>query len=286
MLNQWQYQIVHANDQYSVSLLKTLRALPSRVIVTVHGKYFKPAAIRKASSLAKAIIAVSPPVYKYAVRCGARRSKMHLIPNGVALEKFSPRGAAPFRVKYKIPSDASVIGYAGRFTSRKLPLGIRISRMLRAFQAGRPNVRVMIAGRRAKSYVKASDRCVVPGLVTKMAGFYRSCDIVVGTGRVALEAMACGKPVIAVGCGGYIGAVTVNNFKRAAKSNFGDHRDYPAKWTGARFVKDLNKALWRIKRGKVRTIGIRKRMIKRFSGRAMVRKITHLYAKTRIRSAK
>ncbi|MBO9605189.1 MAG: glycosyltransferase, partial [Paenibacillaceae bacterium] len=109
------YRVIHANDQHSVSLLKRLRPFSNKVIVTIHGKYFKPAAVRKASKLAKAIIAVSPPVYHYAVRCGAKPAKVHLIPNGIALETFRPNGTKAFRFQYKFPPFASVIGYAGRF---------------------------------------------------------------------------------------------------------------------------------------------------------------------------
>ncbi|MEW9107046.1 MAG: hypothetical protein AB2769_16570 [Paenibacillus sp.] len=48
-------------------------------------------------------------------------------------------------------------------------------------------------------------------------------DIVVGTGRVALEAMACGKPVLAVGNHGYFGLVTPAAYAQAWDQYFGDH---------------------------------------------------------------
>lgn len=237
------YQVLHANDQFSISLLDTLRPLPSRVVVTIHGKYFKPAAIRKSSAIAKAIIAVSPTIYNYAVRCGAKPAKLHLIPNGIAIQSFRPKGTKSLRKKYKFPSGAFVIGYAGRFTSEKLPLGQRISRILRSYKAGRPNTRVMIAGRLSKKYVKENGRFIVAGLISNMSDFYRSCDVVVGTGRVALEAIACGKPVLAVGCSGYVGPVTVKNFNYAWRRNFGDHQEKRVKWTAGQLINDMNKIL-------------------------------------------
>jgi len=45
-----------------------------------------------------------------------------------------------------------------------------------------------------------------------MINFYSNSDCVVGTGRVALEAMACGKPLIATGNQGYFVLLTQNNF--------------------------------------------------------------------------
>lgn len=279
------YQVFHANDQYSISLLETLGPPPSQVIVTIHGKYFKPAAVRKASAIAKAIIAVSPPIYNYAVRCSAKPTKIHLIPNGIAIETFRPEGTKSLRSKYKFPPDAFVIGYAGRFSSEKLPLGQRISRILRSFKAGRPNTRVMTAGRHAKKYVKGNGQYIVAGLVSNMSDFYRSCDVVVGTGRVALEAIACGKPVLAVGQGGYFGPVTVKNFNYAWRSNFGDHQEKRVKWTDGQFINDLNKILQLKKSGKIQTLQIRKLMIRQFSSRIMIKKIARLYQKTPLRSA-
>ncbi|MBO9605188.1 MAG: glycosyltransferase, partial [Paenibacillaceae bacterium] len=162
-------------------------------------------------------------------------------------------------------------------SSRKLPLGRRISRILRSFMAGKPNTRVMIAGRSAKKYVHSTSRYVVSGLVSNMSDFYRSCDVVVGTGRVALEAIACGKPVLAVGNGGYIGPVTVKNFNYAWRSNFGDHQAKRVKWTDRKFKNDLNRMLLLKKSGKIRTFQVRKLMIHKFSSRIMIEKIARLY---------
>ncbi|WP_135556742.1 glycosyltransferase [Paenibacillus cymbidii] len=274
------YQVLHANDQYSISLLETLRPLSNKVIVTIHGKYFKPDAVRKASGIADAVIAVSLPIYHYAVRCGAKPAKTRLIPNGIAIETFRPKGTKSFRKKYNFPPRASVIGYAGRFTSQKLPLGRRISRLLRSFKARKSNIRVMIAGRHAKKYVQATGRYVVAGLVSNMSDFYRSCDVVVGTGRVALEAIACGKPVLAVGNRGYIGPVTVKNFRYAWRSNFGDHQAKRVKWTDRQFINDLNNILLLKKNVvKIRTFQVRKRMIRKLSSRIMIEKIARLYQK-------
>ncbi|MBW7475276.1 glycosyltransferase family 4 protein [Paenibacillus oenotherae] len=278
------YQVVHANDQFSVSLLATLRPLPRQVIVTIHGKYFKPAAIRKSSTIAKAIITVSPPIYNYALRCGAKSAKLHLIPNGIAIENFRPQGTKSLRKKYKFPSGANVIGYVGRFASEKLPLGQRISRILRSFKAGRPNTRVMIAGRLSKKYVKDSGRYIVAGLISNMSDFYRSCDVVVGTGRVALEAIACGKPVLAVGCSGFVGRVTVKNFNYAWRRNFGDHQDRRVKWTDRQLINDLNKILQSKKSGKKQTLQVRNLMIRQFSSRSMTKKIVRLYQKKQFNS--
>src|SRR5699024_2446698 len=47
------------------------------------------------------------------------------------------------------------------------------------------------------------------------------CDIIIAPGRSAIEGMACGKPVIAVGSKIYIGLITQQNWQSAVYSNFG-----------------------------------------------------------------
>lgn len=63
----------------------------------------------------------------------------------------------------------------------------------------------------------------VMGAKVNMLPYYQESDIVVGTGRVALEAMSCGKPVVAVGNQGYVGLITEENKEEQWKMYFGDH---------------------------------------------------------------
>ncbi|WP_411843724.1 glycosyltransferase family 4 protein [Salinicoccus sp. HZC-1] len=50
---------------------------------------------------------------------------------------------------------------------------------------------------------------------------YLDCDIIIAPGRSAIEGMACGKPVIAVGSKKYIGLITQENWQSGVHSNFG-----------------------------------------------------------------
>jgi len=60
------------------------------------------------------------------------------------------------------------------------------------------------------------------GFVADVAGVMREQDVIIGGGRVPLEAMRLGKSVIAVGEGCYIGPITVDTIARARATNFGD----------------------------------------------------------------
>ncbi|MFC3420059.1 glycosyltransferase family 4 protein [Salinicoccus hispanicus] len=50
---------------------------------------------------------------------------------------------------------------------------------------------------------------------------YLDCDIIIAPGRSAIEGMACGKPVIAVGSKNYIGLINHDNWQSGVHNNFG-----------------------------------------------------------------
>jgi peptidoglycan/xylan/chitin deacetylase (PgdA/CDA1 family) len=60
------------------------------------------------------------------------------------------------------------------------------------------------------------------GHVPDLKPYFRKASVVIGSGRVALEAMALGKPVIAVGERLYVGPLNQENTEVAKASNFGD----------------------------------------------------------------
>jgi peptidoglycan/xylan/chitin deacetylase (PgdA/CDA1 family) len=71
-----------------------------------------------------------------------------------------------------------------------------------------------------------------------LGSFYRRADLVVGSGRVALEAMVLGKPVVAVGERQYIGPLFPDKLERAKATNFGDCAETEG-FDGLRMARDL-----------------------------------------------
>ena len=125
-------------------------------------------------------------------------------PLGIDTGVFSPhRRIATLRQHLQLPADARLLVYAGRFTAdKKLPVLIEAARKL-----GRPYHLVLIGGGAALpadpqiTYVPfRRDQRVLARLLS-------SCDVLVHPGDcetfglIALEAMACGLPVVATGGG-------------------------------------------------------------------------------------
>lgn len=69
---------------------------------------------------------------------------------------------------------------------------------------------------------KYSDRIQWKGHLKGLSAIMKNYDLVIGSGRVAMEAIACGVNVWALGEYGSIGFVAKNNWLEALASNFGD----------------------------------------------------------------
>jgi alpha-1,6-mannosyltransferase len=127
-------------------------------------------------------------------------------PLGVDVEVFRPeRRGVPVRATLGVPQDTRVLVYAGRFAPEKnLPV------LLQAFaRLGRPYHLLLIGGEREAR--PAANVTMLPYRrdSVELAGWIASADALVhaGTketfGLVILEAMACGRPVVAARAGAF-----------------------------------------------------------------------------------
>lgn len=80
------------------------------------------------------------------------------------------------------------------------------------------------------------------GQTSDVNPYYQQADLVIGAGRVALEAMQLRKPVMAVGECAYIGLIKQDSINQAKATNFGDCFA-PAKIDWTALETDLNRFL-------------------------------------------
>lgn len=73
-----------------------------------------------------------------------------------------------------------------------------------------------------KKIIQASPNVRFLGVVDNLLERMKKADLVLGGGRVALEAMSLGIPVMAVGQRCYVGILNNSNIKKAKETNFGD----------------------------------------------------------------
>ncbi|MGZ4107349.1 MAG: glycosyltransferase, partial [Tumebacillaceae bacterium] len=238
LLRSHAYNLVHAHDPRSFRAICALRRVSSvPAVVTLHGTYFPKPLIRSVASHANIFIAVSPALSKWVQRCGVPSGRIIVIPNGIDTAHFSPTPTtttAQARSLLDLPQRGMLIAYAGRFSSDKFPIAQKIiqagERLNRLF----PDITTVLVGpgvyrsTLAELAAQANKRLgrraiIVRPALANVRTLYHAADLVIGTGRVALEAMACGKPVLAAGVKGYLGLVTPERIGHAIHCHFGDH---------------------------------------------------------------
>jgi len=174
------------------------------------------------------IIAVSDATKDYVLRLGAKPSKIRVIHNGVDLNHFKhlPRKREEMRIKFGIPKNAVVA-----LTVRRLVYKNGIDTLIESANIAvkkNPNLVFLVVGK-GPDQKGVQTRIQQLGIEKnfRLAGFvsdedlplcYNAADFFVlpsksgeGLPLVALEAMACGLPVVATDVGG-IGEILMENW--------------------------------------------------------------------------
>ncbi|QGQ97523.1 glycosyltransferase [Paenibacillus psychroresistens] len=227
--------LIHAHlessGRYAVRLSHKLN-IP--LIYTIHGFYYD---IPKLQYLLikyfvqPIIIGISKPIQKWLEKEGVYSI---YVPNGIDMNEFHAK-QSNLRVSLNIPEKSKVILYASRLEDKKYEI---CKQLLKAFENKLlkefPNIHFLVAGGGKKTelikkhiYEKIqSKRIQYIGNRVDMPDLFSISDFVVGTGRVALEAIFCERPVIAIGSAGIFGLVKPENFKKALEYYFCDHKCY------------------------------------------------------------
>lgn len=275
------FDVIHAHEPLGFTLTNRAQhylgvRLP--LIFTLHGPYIEGQTLRRIGKSTRKVISVSTPMRKLAIRTGRiSPTKVITIPNGIDTHAFTSVQKNRARTGLGVALDPFTIGYAGRFTHDKVQLGMRVVRALTRFARRHRHVQVLVAGRGSKQYVNTSSNVSVLGHVDDMARFLSACDVVVGTGRVAAEALVCGKPTIVIGTTGYYGLITSKNVKTMTDYNFGDHGARYRDWTADRLVKEMTQVKGNIKDTRREMNKLRSAILKKLSAARMVDQVLKVY---------
>ncbi|MGI9017589.1 MAG: glycosyltransferase [Euzebya sp.] len=176
---------------------------------------------------ADAIIAPSPQESTF-LRRQMGASQVHVVEPGVDLEVFNPRADRAWTADLLNPrGDCKIILFVGRLQPLKAPdTAVRtLAELKRTSRPGEPRVRLVLVGGPSGNGPGVVDQ---PGLMAlaaelgvaedvgflapraheELAALYRAADVVLmpshseSFGLVALEAQACGTPVVATDVGG------------------------------------------------------------------------------------
>ncbi|SDW03481.1 glycosyltransferase [Paenibacillus sp. CF384] len=225
--------VVHIHQTPSgLFAAEAARKLGIPVVFTVHGAYYPPDQLQLMKAAGCTFVSVSLPVQAYLERQGI---SSQLIANGIDFDQYRSESSAALRDSLRIPDGEKVVVYASRLAWDKATVCgmlVRAARTLRLAEEMPLHVVIAGSGNQAAAIAELAEmvnlECNTPfiqlvGSQLQMRDYYNLGDLVVGTGRVALEAMACGKPVLAIGNHGYFGFVEEPVFAEAWHYYFGDH---------------------------------------------------------------
>ncbi len=181
------------------------------------------------------IIVISNATKNYVLNLGAKPSKVKLIYNGVDLKRFQavPKVKEEMRRKLGIPQNAIVV-----LTVRRLVYKNGVDTLLESANIAikkNPRIVFLVVGKgpdmnSVHTQIKQlgiETNFKLVGFVPdeELAAYYNTADLFVlpsksgeGLPLVALEAMACGLPVIATNVGG-INEILINKFGRLVPPN-------------------------------------------------------------------
>ncbi|WP_429010827.1 polysaccharide deacetylase family protein [Aeromonas allosaccharophila] len=207
-------QLVHAHSRASGwSSYVACKLTGTPMITTVHGRQPVHASRKAFHALGYRAVAVCEDIAHQIVdNLGVDPAIVQVLRNGIETDKFQPV-PAPDNPK-------PVIAIIGRLSGPKGELCYRLLDEVLELDACK--VRIVSGTKVPERFARFEDRAEFVGYVDDVPALLAGSDLVIGAGRVAMEALLCGRPAFAIGEAKAIGLVTERNLDEALASNFGD----------------------------------------------------------------
>ncbi|MDI3534638.1 MAG: hypothetical protein PWQ82_1003 [Thermosediminibacterales bacterium] len=196
------------------------------VVTTSHGIYSAGYILKTLTKWGDWVIAVSEDVKEHLIKnFGYPPERITVISNGIDLTEFNSVQ------KPRIKREEKSIIYISRLEDARGEIAVKLINCAPKIKREFNNVSFTIVGegnklnKIKKRAAAENSKAVKPyinvlGARTDIPDLLNLSDIAVGVGRVALEAMAMGKPVVAAGEAGFMGIIDEHNFEKGKKHNF------------------------------------------------------------------
>lgn len=211
-------QVIHSHSRAASRLAFFARSgLKIGAVSSIHGRQHPSISKKINNDYGEFLIAVCANIenqltqeFKYNPR------RIKVIGNGISenLFKLSPE---------KNPTDTLNIAIIGRDTGpKKIRTEIFISEFAKLLRAKNIKYQFTIVGSDPQKIDVQSEAVTFLEFVKTDSKFYQQFDLICGSGRVCIESMLSGVPVVAFGESSYLGLITTENYASAKESNFGD----------------------------------------------------------------
>lgn len=232
---------VHTNEDVSLCpVIKSIIDVP--IILTIHGIYYSEKLLNNFLPYIDKIIFVSDYSKRYYNNIIKNLSldKYITIPNGIESSIKNLHKKNILRKSLNIAEDSVIILYCSRLSYNKSNLARLFLESFKKIASKNKKVfAIIIGGGNYFNFINdlacklnlelKENRIFILGNRFNIFDYYDDSDLVIGTGRVALEAMSIGKAVISVGSSGHVNIINDTNILDMIDSNFGDHSFSPQK---------------------------------------------------------
>jgi glycosyltransferase involved in cell wall biosynthesis len=216
LIRQHHVDLIHAhlpNAHVLAGLAGCLTHTPAAA--TIHGMNLTTQELGISRMTQTHLVVVCQEAYAQALALGVLPEHLTLIPNGVDIRIFTPdRGGEMFRMALGVPLDAPLVGFVGRLAWEKGP--DEFVRVAERVHRQCPEAHFAIVGEGPmEGQLTTTIRQLglnpfvhMAGLWTNIWEVYPAFDVFVQTSRsegmplAVLEAMACGRTVVAIAVGG------------------------------------------------------------------------------------
>ncbi|MFZ2959782.1 MAG: polysaccharide deacetylase family protein [Candidatus Ozemobacteraceae bacterium] len=255
LLHRCGIELVHAHSRAASWVARqAIRGTDLPMISTIHGRQKLHFSTRTFDVYGDRIVAVCEHLRNHLIEeLGIDGKRIEIIPNAIDFSKFAPRS-----LETPLPDGPRTITIIGRTTGEK---GNKLCRLFERVFPGLletfPKLDIRQVGGSPEKFSaefrplweafekKFADRITFPGHQSDLTEELRGASLVIGGGRVALEAAHVGVPVFPFGESCRHSRLTPENLAAAIKTNFGDilpRREMPQVDYDA-FQKDLTEFL-------------------------------------------
>lgn len=207
-------QLVHAHSRassWSCHIACTLTQTP--MVTTVHGRQPVHATSKRFHAMGDLALPVCEAIRDQLMTdLGVEGHKLFVNRNGIHTQDFA-WCPAPVNAK-------PVVSIIGRLSGPKGDLCFKL--LTECLDTEKYDVRVITGSAMTDRFAGLQNRVSFMGYSAHVQQVMAESDLVIGAGRVAIEALMCGRPTLAIGEASCVGLVDNDNLDAAMACNFGD----------------------------------------------------------------
>lgn len=272
-------QVVHAHSRassWSCEIACKIAKIP--LITTTHGRQPVHLSRKIFKAFGRETITVCENIKKHLINeLGVDKNKIKVLRNPIDTSYY------PF-VYSDLKKDNKIVSIIGRLSGPKGEVAYKVLETLENVS----NISIQVIGGKEipEKFNKFLNKSNIKflGYVNDIPEKIKNSDLVIGAGRVGVEAILSGKPLISIGEAQYIGLVSPDNLIPALESNFGDiNFENKNIFHWDKLIEDIEKGFLL---SKSELLALRENIQSEFDLNIIIEKIENIYARNYVLTKK